>query len=78
MEIIKLDWGIQALRVADFNGDGRNDIALTNNRRARIELLLQKEAIGSGEKDFTIDPSDIDVNAITAPTRFEKQNIDLD
>ncbi|MHC4436488.1 MAG: FG-GAP repeat domain-containing protein [Planctomycetota bacterium] len=75
MEIIKLDWAIQNLRVADFNGDGRKDIALTNNRRARIELLLQKEEIGPGEKDFTIDPSDIDVNALTPPTRFEQQSI---
>ncbi len=75
IEIIKLDWGIKDLRVADFNGDGRKDIALTNNRRARIELLLQKEAIGSGEKDVAVDPNDIDVNAINPPTRFEQQNI---
>lgn len=75
MEIIKLDWGIQDLRVADFNGDGRKDIAVANNRRARIELLLQKEAIGPGEKDFAIDLNDIDINTITPPTRFERQNI---
>jgi len=75
IEIIKLDWGIKDLRVADFNGDGRKDIALTNNRKARIELLLQKEAIGPGEKDFAIDPADIDINAIVPPTRFEQQSI---
>ena len=75
IEIIKLDWGIKDLRVADFNGDGRKDIALTNNRRARIELLLQKEAIGPGEKDFAIDPNDIDINAIIPPTRFDQQSI---
>ncbi len=75
IEIIKLDWGIKDLLVADFNGDGRKDIALTNNRRARIELLIQKEAIGPGEKDVAIDPNDIDINAISAPTRFEQQNI---
>ena len=75
IEIIKLDWGIQDLRVVDFNGDGRKDIALSNNRRARIELLLQKEAIGPGEKDFAIDPNDININAITLPTRFEQQSI---
>lgn len=75
IEVIKLDWGIQNLRVADFNGDGRNDIALSNNRRARIELLLQKEAIGPGEKDFSIDPNDVDINVINPPTRFEQQSI---
>ena len=75
IEIIKLDWGIQDLRVADFNGDGRKDIALTNNRRARIELLIQKEAVGPGEKDVAIDSNDIDINAITPPTRFEQQSI---
>jgi hypothetical protein len=75
MEIIKLDWSIRDLRVADFNGDGRKDIALTNNRKARIELLLQKKAIGPGENDFTIDPNDIDINAINPPTRFEHQSI---
>ena len=75
MEMIKLDWGIQNLRVADLNADGRKDIVIANNRRARIELLMQKETIGPGEKDFAIDPNDIDINAITPPTRFEQQNI---
>ncbi|MEE9370301.1 MAG: VCBS repeat-containing protein, partial [Sedimentisphaerales bacterium] len=75
MEIIKLDWGIKDLRVADFNGDGRNDIAVVNNRKAKIELLVQKEAIGPGETEVTVDPGDRDVNIITPPTRFEKQSI---
>jgi hypothetical protein len=26
IEIIKLDWGIQDLRIADFNGDGKDDL----------------------------------------------------
>ncbi|MGD8500398.1 MAG: VCBS repeat-containing protein, partial [Phycisphaerales bacterium] len=75
IEIIKLDWGIKDLRVADFNGDGRNDIALVNNRKARIELLVQKEAVGPGETEVAVDPNDIDVNAIIPPTRFERQSM---
>ena len=75
IEIIKLDWGIEDIQIADFNGDGRNDIAIANNRKARIELLLQKEAIGPGETDVAVDPADIDVNAIIAPTRFARESI---
>ena len=75
IEIIKLDWGIKDLTVADFNGDGRNDIAVVNNTKAKIELLIQKETIGPGETDVAVDINDIDVNTITPPTRFDKQSI---
>lgn len=75
IEIIKLDWGTKGLNVADFNGDGRNDIAIVNNIKARIELLIQKESIGPDDTEVAIDPRDIDVNAITPPTRFARQSI---
>ncbi len=75
IEIVKLDWGIMGLQVADFNGDGRNDIAIVNNQKARIELLIQKEAIGPGETEVAVDANDVDVNTLTPPTRFESQAI---
>jgi hypothetical protein len=75
MELIKLDWGIKNLCIADFNGDGRSDIAVANNRKAKIELLIQKESIGPGEPEVTVDPEDVDVNQLTPPTRFEKQSV---
>lgn len=75
IEIIKLDWGIQDLTVADFNGDGRNDIAVVNNTKAKIELLLQKETVGPGETEVAVDINDIDVNTIVPLTRFDKQSI---
>jgi hypothetical protein len=75
IEIIKLDWGIKDLRTADFNGDGRNDIAVVNNVKAKIELLIQKETIGPGETEVAVDLNDIDVNTIIPPTRFEKESI---
>ena len=77
MEIIKLDWGIKDLKVADFNGDGRNDIAVVNNIKSRIELLLQKESVGPAETEVAVDPNDVNVNVITPPTRFERQGIPL-
>jgi len=75
IEIIKLDWGIKDLRIADFNGDGRNDIVIVNNGKSKIELLIQKDSVGPGETEVAVDPNDIDVNTITPPTRFEKHSI---
>ncbi len=75
MEIIKLDWGIKCLRVADFNGDGRNDIAIVNDVKAKIELLVQKEEIGPEEEAVAVDPNDVDINIISPPTRFERQDV---
>lgn len=40
-EVLKLDWNTRCPRTADFNGDGRPDLAVLNLDRARIEFLLQ-------------------------------------
>ena len=75
IEIVKLDWGILGLRVADFNGDGLNDIAIVNNRKAKIEILVQKEAVGPAETEIAVDANDVDINEIIPPTRFESQPV---
>jgi hypothetical protein len=75
MEIVKLDWSIQSLQIADFDGDGRNDIAVANNRKAAIEILLQKDSIGPQDQDVAVDPNDIDINALTGPSRFARQTV---
>jgi hypothetical protein len=75
MEIIKLKDDIKALRTADFNNDERVDIAITNNRDSKIEILIQKEEISSREESVIVNPEDIDINALKLPSRFEKQNV---
>jgi len=75
MEIIKLDYGIQSLQIADFDGDGRNDIAAANNRKAAIEILLQKDSIGPQDQDVAVDPNDIDINTLIGPSRFTRQTV---
>ncbi|MHC4482561.1 MAG: FG-GAP repeat domain-containing protein [Planctomycetota bacterium] len=75
IEIIKLERGIKGLRTVDFNGDGRNDIAVVNNRKAKIELLIQKERVGPGETEVAVDPEDVDINQINPPTRFQRQSV---
>jgi hypothetical protein len=77
MEIIKLDWGIKDLRIVDLNGDGRRDIVVANNLKAKIELLVQKETAGPEETEVAVDPNDIDVNAIPGVSRFDRQSISV-
>ena len=42
-EITKLDWNTRRLVPVDLNQDGRLDLALINNDRARIEMLIQRD-----------------------------------
>lgn len=42
-QVMKLGWDTANLVSADFDRDGRNDLALINNGQARLELLFQLE-----------------------------------
>ncbi len=75
MEIIKLEGGIMGLTICDLNGDGRNDIAVVNNTKAKIELLIQKENVGPDETGAVVDPEGADINQISPPTRFARQSV---
>jgi hypothetical protein len=75
IEIIKLDWGVSNMRICDLNGDGRNDIIAANNKKSRIELLIQKEAIDSNDAWTAADIQDADINTLidNEPTRFKNE-----
>lgn len=40
--ILKLDWSTRGLCAGDVDGDGRTDLAVANNDKAQIDLLLQR------------------------------------
>lgn len=75
LEMIKLDWETRNMRICDLNGDGRNDIIVANNRRSRIELLIQKPSIDSNDTFGTMDTQDSDINTLidNQPSRFKKE-----
>ena len=75
MEIIKLDYGIQNLLIADFDNDSRNDIAVANNSKAAIVLLMQKQEAGIEDEEVAVDPNDVDINALIGPSRFRRQTL---
>jgi hypothetical protein len=75
MEIIKLDWEIDNLLVSDFNNDGLKDMAISNNRRSRIEFLMQKSAAGQESGSIAVDPADTDINELIGTSRFKKTDL---
>ena len=75
IEIIKLDWGIENLLISDFNNDGLKDIAVANNRRSRIEFLMQRQTPQTDAGSVAVDPADIDINELAGTSRFEKQDL---
>ncbi|RKX31513.1 MAG: hypothetical protein DRP71_13310 [Verrucomicrobia bacterium] len=48
-EVVKLDWNTRRIVPTDLNQDGLLDLAVINNDRARIEMLLQRPAGDSGK-----------------------------
>ena len=82
MEILKFNWAIGNPICVDVNGDGLIDIVLTNNAKARIELLLQKKNFrpdGNAPVDAVDDDEDInEIHAHEANWRFKRVAFDLD
>ncbi|RMF82141.1 MAG: VCBS repeat-containing protein, partial [Planctomycetota bacterium] len=70
-QIYKLHNGISELQIADLDGDGRNDIALWNRWKNRIELFYQP---GAGES--ASDPAeDLERNEIPSRGTMRRESI---
>jgi hypothetical protein len=70
IEIIKIGDGAGPMYTGDVNGDGLMDVLVVNNRKSRIDLLLQK-ANASPEDEVKVTR----VNKIPDHWRFEKKQI---
>ncbi len=80
MEILKLHWSIGQPIVVDINGDKRSDLLFTNNRKARIDLLLQKADFDPATIPAPV-PVGEDVNDLfgrEAAWRFKRVSLPLD
>lgn len=71
LEVYKLDRGITQLRTADFNGDSAADIAVVNNAKSTIEVLLQRLT------PPTAPESPKSVNDLVNPERFERRKVSV-
>ena len=80
MEILKLQWGTGLPIAVDINRDGLNDLIVVNNRKSRIELLLQKPHF-QPEQAVVPAADEDDINDLTgkeANWRFKRVSFDLD
>ncbi len=73
-EIFPIDNQISQLRAADINGDGKLDLILVNNSRAKINLLINRtgETNTSDRLDKSIKPQ---LNELPPDARFRIESI---
>ncbi len=72
-EVLKTGWSTGSLIAADIDGDGRTDLAIINNDRARIELYLQRDP---GSPASRTRPSGLDRwQPVLEDSRFELRGI---
>lgn len=75
MEIIKLDWDVANIVIDDIDGDGINDIAVINNLKSRLDILLTvKNPQEAAVKEFFTDEND-DINEFSESGKFKKENV---
>ena len=74
VEVFKVTHSAAHLNAADFDADGRKDLALVNNEESRIELRLQRATPEAAEKD----DEKADVNELSDSWRFSKKRLPVD
>ncbi|MCX7804901.1 MAG: VCBS repeat-containing protein, partial [Planctomycetota bacterium] len=72
-EVYKLDHATHSLRAADVDDDGRTDLLLVNNSKARIEVLLQNTPERMREDAAKAERDPDDPNRLGDPFRFRRE-----
>ena len=75
-EIFPVDNGIDFLRSADLDGDGRNDLVVVNNARSKITLLFNQTGLTNATSKARPAPvGRRDVNELPPDARFRVESI---
>ncbi|HTL57306.1 MAG TPA: VCBS repeat-containing protein [Candidatus Limnocylindrales bacterium] len=73
-EIFPIDNQISQLRVADFDGDGRNDLVVVNNARSKINILYNKTGKTNDTQILNL-AGRREVNELPPDSRFRIESI---
>jgi hypothetical protein len=70
LHVSRFNSGLNGLVAADLDGDGKGDLAVVNNAKAKIELLLQRR----GDEPAAEDAEEDKVNALPDETWFRRES----
>ena len=75
LRTVRLEGNVTSMRVADLDGDGRQELLLVNPRKSRLEIIrwLEKER---RRDDVEMDPDD--PNILPMAPEFEREELVLD
>ncbi|MGH7973256.1 MAG: FG-GAP repeat domain-containing protein [Limisphaerales bacterium] len=73
-EIFPIDNGLSQLRVADIDGDGRNDLVIVNNARSKINVLYNQTGKTNLDRELR-PPVKPEINQLPPDSRFRIESI---